>query len=66
MADERSTPPTRADTAGTVDLLEGDVDQEPEDSSLTSLDPGNDIGPDQGGTPGDASGESGDAGAGPG
>jgi hypothetical protein len=46
-----------------VDELEGDVDAEPDDSSLTSLDPGNDIGPDQGGTPDDASGESGAAGA---
>ena len=56
-------PPTRADTAGDVDALEGDVDREPADSSLTVLDPGNDTGPDQGGTPDDASGESGSSGA---
>ncbi len=59
---DKQTPP-RADTAGEVDELEGDVDAEPEDSSLTTLDPSNDFGPDQGGTPGDASGESGDPGA---
>ena len=59
---DNQTPP-RADTAGEVDELEGDVDAEPDDSSLTSLDPGNDIGPDQGGAPDDASGESGASGA---
>ena len=64
MAEEQDTPPTRPETAGTVDMLEGDVDHEHEDASLTVLDPGNDVGPDQGGTPGDASGEGGAAGPG--
>ncbi len=63
MWDDLDTPPERLETAGSVDALEGDVDAEPEDSSLTVLDPGGDTGPDQGGAPGDASGESGSGGA---
>ena len=63
MADERDNTPPRGDTAGEVDEQEGDVDREPDDSSLTTLDPGDAVGPDQGGTPGDASGESSAAGA---
>ncbi len=62
MRSEFDTPPDRMDTAGAVDEREGDVDAEPEDSSLTVLDPGGDTGPDQGGTPGDASGASGSGG----
>ena len=58
-----ATPPARTATAGAVDEREGDVDAEPEDSSLTVLDPGGDMGPDQGGVPDDASGESGASGA---
>ena len=54
--------PPRA-TAGEVDEIEGDVDQQPPDGSETTLDPGNDIGPDQGGAPGDASGQADDPGA---
>jgi hypothetical protein len=63
MEHEWGTPPARPETAGSVEEYEGDVDAEPADSSLTVLDPGGDVGPDQGGTPGDASGESGDPGS---
>ena len=63
MSDRDEWTPPRADTAGEVDVLEGDVDAEPDDSTLTTLDPGDDVGPDQGGTPDDASGESGSSGA---
>jgi hypothetical protein len=59
MAYEFDTPPERLVTAGTVDEMMGDVDAEPEDSSLTVLDTDGEIGPDQGGTPDDAAGESG-------
>ena len=62
MRSGSDTPPERMDTAGSVDELAGDMDAEPEDSSMTVLDPGGDTGPDQGGTPGDASGASGSGG----